>query len=181
MAKLIKGQEFPCVKVNTLYKGETTTHELINGKKTVFWFLRYLGCTVCRYDIHVASQRYEEIKEKDAQIVFVLQSKKTLLEEELKDVCLPFEIISDPDMLLYKEFEIIPGKDVKELLGGQMEKLQAKGAAAQAAGFSHGEYEGDELQLPAMFIVDPDRTIEYAKYAENIVDLPTIDELKELL
>ena len=181
MAKLVKGQQFPCVKVNTLYKGETTTKELMEGKKTIFWFLRYLGCTVCRYDIHVASQRYEEIKEEDAQIVFVLQSKKSLLEEELKDIKLPFEIISDPDMLLYKEFEIMPGKDAEELLGGQLEKLKAKGAAAAEAGFSHGEYEGDELQLPAMFIVDKEGTIEYAKYAENIMDLPTIDELKEIL
>ena len=84
-------------------------------------------------------------------------------------------------MLLYKEFEIMPGKDAEELLGGQLEKLKAKGAAAAEAGFSHGEYEGDELQLPAMFIVDKEGTIEYAKYAENIMYLPTIDELKEIL
>ena len=181
MAKLEKGMRFPCKEVNTLYKGQTTTDELIAGRKTVFWFLRYLGCTVCRYDIHVASQRYEEIKEKDAQIVFVLQSRKDLLEEELKDVDLPFDIISDPEMKLYKDFDIRPGKDRDELLGGQGDKLAAKGQAARDAGFSHGEYEGDELQLPAMFITDGNGEIVFAKYAENIVDLPTMDELKELL
>ena len=44
-----------------------------------------------------------------------------------------------------------------------------------------GDYEGNELQLPAMFIVNEDGVVEYANYARNIVDLPTVDEVLAML
>ena len=59
--------------------------------------------------------------------------------------------------------------------------LKEKGAKAAACGFSHGDYEGNEQQLPAMFIVDEDRTINYVHYAKNIMDMPTVDEVLNLL
>ena len=37
------------------------------------------------------------------------------------------------------------------------------------------------LQLPAMFIVNEDGVVEYANYARNIVDLPTVDEVLAML
>jgi hypothetical protein len=55
-------------------------------------------------------------------------------------------------------------------------RLQAKIEKVKAAGFVHGKYEGDENQLPAMVIVEPDGVISYAHYAKNSLDMPTVDE-----
>ena len=62
-----------------------------------------------------------------------------------------------------------------------LDKLKEKGGKAREAGFVHGDYEGNELQLPAMFIVNEDGVVEYANYARNIVDLPTVDEVLAML
>ena len=40
----------------------------------------------------------------------------------------------------------------------------AKVQDAKALGFTHGKYEGNDLQLPAKFIIGPDHTIEYAYF-----------------
>ena len=181
MAKLQTGDRFPDLAVDLLYGGSTTASALFQTPKTVLWCLRYIGCTVCRYDIHIAAQRYGEVKNKNARIVFMLQSDKELLKEELKDTPLPFDIICDPSMKLYEALDIRPAESMEALLGGQLEALKAKGEAAQAAGFSHGKYEGNEQQLPAMFLVDENGTVLQAIYAENIVGLPTLDELLQML
>ena len=47
--------------------------------------------------------------------------------------------------------------------------------------FSHGDYEGDEQQLPAMFILDENGVATYVHYAANIMDMPTVDEVLNLL
>ena len=70
---------------------------------------------------------------------------------------------------------------MEALLGDQLAALQKKGAAAAEAGFSHGKYEGNEQQLPAMFIVDQNGIVEKAIYAETIMGLPTLDELLTML
>ena len=56
-----------------------------------------------------------------------------------------------------------------------------KGQAAAKAGYTHGDYEGNELQLPALFIVDEDGTVSYAHYAKNIADMPGVQEVLDLL
>ena len=90
---------------------------------------------------------------------------------------LPFEIICDPEGKLYKEFEINPAKDKEELGGGN---VVAKVTEVRKL-FSHGDYEGEELQLPAAFVVKSDLTITYAKYGKDGADVPTPQELEQLL
>ncbi|MBQ7058187.1 MAG: redoxin domain-containing protein [Firmicutes bacterium] len=181
MAKVQVGDKFPNLAIDTLYKGEGMMQDLFTAPKTILWCLRYIGCTVCRYDIHLAAKQYNDFIEKGAKIVFMLQSEKSVLQEELKDIQLPFDIICDPSMKLYEELEIKPAESMQALAGGKMAALMAKGAAAKLAGFSHGKYEGNEQQLPAMFIVDQEGTVLESIYAENIMGLPTIKELLKMI
>jgi len=118
---------------------------------------------------------------KGAQVCFMMQSEKEILLQELQGETLPFDIICDPSMELYKALDIQPAESMEALLGDGLAKLQEKGAAAAAAGFSHGKYEGDEQQLPAMFVLDANGTVEIAHYAATIMDMPTLDELLEIL
>ena len=181
MAKVQVGDKFPDLAIDTLYRGEGTMKDLFTAPKTILWCLRYIGCTVCRYDIHLAAKQYADFTAKGAKIVFMLQSEKSVLQEELKDIQLPFDIICDPSMKLYEELEIKPAESMEALLGDQLPALMEKGKAAKLAGFSHGKYEGNEQQLPAMFIVDQEGIVLESIYAENIVGLPTIKELLKMI
>lgn len=180
MARLQKGSKMPNFKFNTAYKNDIYVNDVLKGK-TVFWVLRYIGCTVCRYDVHLISQRYEEFKAKNAQVFVVMQSDQQHVQNDLKETKLPFDIICDNKMEMYHSLEIAPAISTDALLGDKKEELTVKGEKAAKVGFSHGDYEGDELQLPAMFIVDENGIVEYAHYAKSIMDMPTVDEVLKLL
>lgn len=66
-----------------------------------------------------------------------------------------------------------------KLVGGV--KTSSKINRAKKRGLEHGEYEGEELQLPALFIVDETGTIVYAKYARNLGDLPSAEEIAAMV
>lgn len=182
MAKYQVGDKMPQFVFDTAYQTQVKIDDVLEGK-TVFWVLRYIGCTVCRYDVHLIQERYQEFKDKNAKVLVVMQSDQQHIQNDLKDIQLPFDIICDPEMKIYNELSIEPASSMQELGGGadNIALLKEKGAKAAACGFSHGDYEGNEQQLPAMFIVDEDRTINYVHYAKNIMDMPTIDDVLKLL
>lgn len=188
MAKLNVGDKMPNFTFNTQKRDGVTIEEAVKGKKkTVFWVLRYIGCTVCRYDVHVLSQRYQEFLDKDAQVFVVMQSDPEVVRKNLEGspIPVPLEIICDTDMNIYKTLEIgvwgEPGSKPVITDPTVIERLQAKGAAAAAAGFSHGQYEGLEEQLPAMFITDDQGVVTYAHYGKDIMDMPVADDVLAML
>ena len=172
----------PNFTFNTQKRTGVTIEEAVKGKKkTVFWVLRYIGCTVCRYDVHVISQRYQEFLDKDAQVYVVMQSDPQVVRDDLakSPIAIPIEIICDTDMNIYKTLSIEtwgePGSKAA------MAKIQVKGAAAAEAGFTHGQYEGLEEQLPAMFITNDQGVVEYAHYGKDIMDMPVVDDVLAML
>ncbi len=182
MAKLSAGDRFPEFPFSTHLRDDLSSHSVLSGK-TVFWVLRYIGCTVCRYDVHLIAQRYDEFREKGAQVFVVMQSDRAHVLNGLSSTgtVLPFEIICDPEMEIYSLLSIEPAADMQALLGDGMDALKEKGQKAAECGFSHGDYEGNEQQLPAMFIVSEEGNVEYAHYASAIMDMPSVDEVLDLL
>lgn len=173
--KLTVGSKMPEFTVMTSKQDELVLKDFEN--KTIFWVIRYIGCTVCRLDVQLLKNKFDEIKAKGYDLYVVMQSDK----QHVSEIELPFEIILDPDFKVYNALEIAPASSKEELLGDSLEALKTKGALAATYGFSHGDYEGNELQLPALFIVDKDSTVTYAHYGKNIMDMPTVDELIEML
>ena len=180
--KIRCGERFPEFTFDTAYKDGLNSLGVLKGK-TVFWVLRYIGCTVCRYDVHKIAERYEEFKAKGAQVFVVMQSDKEHVRKDLESTgtILPFEIITDPGQKIYDLLSIEAAPSKEAMIDGVLDQLKEKGAAAREAGFVHGDYEGNEQQLPAMFIVGEDGTVEYVRYAKNIMDMPKIDEVLALL
>lgn len=182
MARITEGDRFPSFSFSTAERTDLNSGDVLKGK-TVFWFLRYIGCTVCRYDVELIRQRYQEFTDHDAQVFVVMQSdQKHIIDDLAKtDTVLPFEIICDPEQKIYRLLSIDPAVSMEALAEGVSEQLREKAKKARSMGFSHGDYEGDEQQLPAMFIVDEAGTVLYAHYAENIMDMPLIDDVLAML
>jgi peroxiredoxin len=185
MARLTEGETLPDFQFRTAQGEELRAAEIIKqAQKTVFWVLRYIGCTTCRYDIHVIKERYKEFLDTGAQVLVVLQSPPETIQSDLAGDETPYKIICDPDQEIYRRFSIEPAPDKesrrpKDPAG--LAKLQAKIEKVKASGFVHGKYEGNEDQLPAIFIVKPEGTVQYAHYAKNSIDMPTVDEVLQLL
>ncbi|MBQ6334933.1 MAG: redoxin domain-containing protein [Erysipelotrichaceae bacterium] len=182
MTRISKGDKFPIFSFQTAYKDDLNSKDILQGK-TIFWVLRYIGCTVCRYDVHLIAQRYDEFLAKNAQVFVVMQSDRKHVVDDLKktDTVLPFEIITDPDKKIYELLDIKPAATKEELAGNSLDQLKEKGGKAREVGFVHGDYEGDELQLPALFIVNEKGVVEYANYAEDIMDMPKVDDVLNML
>ena len=178
--KLSKGMTMPDFTVNTDKRDNVRLSE-IAGDKNIFWVIRYIGCTVCRYDVHVLTQHYDEIEQKGYKLFVVMQSDTDHVRKELKAHETLFEIICDNTFDIYNTLEIAPAVSREELVGDALDKLKEKGGKAREAGFAHGDYEGNELQLPALFITDGNLLVGYAHYGKNIMDMPTVDELIDML
>lgn len=153
------------------------TVKLVKGK-TALVFLRYYGCTLCQYDMHQYAEQYKEVKKCGAQILVVLQSDPEKLAVQTKPEDFPFEIICDPEQKLYKQLEIPAAKSMLKMADT---KTFGKMVSAKASGFKHGEYEGEELQLPAVFIMDQKRFLSYVHYGKSAGDVPDVKELIALL
>lgn len=185
MSKILVGDKMPNLEFNTAYKNNVKLYDVLkNTGKTVFWVVRYIGCPPCRLDVHLISKEYKKFLELNTQVFVVMQSEQATIREDLKDVKLPLDIICDPEMKFYKELEILPAASMEELAPknpDDIAKWEEKIKGIKEAGFVHGKYEGNEQQLPALFIVNGEGTIEYAHYGENIVDMPTVYETLKII
>ena len=85
MAKLHVGDKLPNFEFKNAYDVTKTVEKDVLGKKTVFWVIRYIGCTICRYDVHVLAQLHEQFKAKGVQVFVVMQSDPAIVREELKE------------------------------------------------------------------------------------------------
>lgn len=175
-----KGDTFPNLLISTAYKEDCHVYDILQGK-TVFWVLRYIGCPVCRLDVSLIAENYSKFRACNAQVFVVMQSDKTHIRETIGEDELPFDIICDSDMKFYQTLMIRPAESMDALAGAMTDKLQKKGKLADENGFVHGDYEGDELQLPALFIVDENRKISYVHYAKELADMPEIEDVLKLL
>lgn len=180
MPKLNQGEKMPDFTYNTPFAAGCTLAETVKKTqgKTALVFLRYYGCTLCQYDIHQFAVQHGKIAAAGGQMLVVLQSDPAKLAGQMKAGDLPFDIICDPEQTLYQAFEIHPAASM-ETLGDQ--KVMEKVEKAAAAGFQHGDYEGNELQLPAVFVVDRDLTLTAVHYGKTAGEVPTPDELAALL
>ncbi len=179
MAKVNTGEmaldfTFDTVKENGLKLSDVVK----NADTTIVHFLRYYGCPTCQLDIRDYMNLYDEIKNKNAQVYVVLQSKPQIIKDALGEDALPFDIICDPDQEIYKLYEIGSLTD-RSLV--DMDKMKDKIAKIQELGIEHGEYEGNEQQLTAIFIIDKDMNLKHAQYSVTVTDMPSPKEVVETL
>lgn len=182
--KMQVGDRLPDLPITTAFGTADTLYGLLGGKNTLLWMVRYIGCPPCHLDTHRLAERYDRIAAAGANVAVVMQSDPAVLREAVAGETIPFDIVCDPEMALYKALDVQPAKTMEEAAGkdlGGLDKLMAKGKACEELGYTHGKYEGDEMQLPAVFVADGDGFLKYVHYARYIADLPDYDEMAAFL
>ena len=182
--RLQVGDTIPNLSVTTAFGSADSLYGLIGGKNTLIWAVRYIGCPPCHLDTTMLARRWARFQAANANVVVVMQSDPQVLRDATTGEDIPFDIVCDPEMKFYQALDIRPAADMEEAGGakiGGLEKLMAKGKACEEMGYTHGKYEGDELQLPAVFVVDGAGKVLFAHYARYIADLPDYDAMAEFL
>lgn len=180
MNKLNVGDRVPEIVYETPFeKGVSLDDKVSGSKKTALIFLRYYGCPLCQYDMLQFAKKYSEIKQMSCELIVALQSDPIQLAEQLKgEHTFPYDVLCDPKQELYKQFDIDVAKSMAAMAGPS---TMMKIAKVKLAGIEHGTNEGEELQLPAVFIMDQKRVLTYVRYGKKVDDIPTPEELVQLL
>lgn len=182
MPKVKIGDKLENLSVTTVQKGKTTLSEVIGKSgKTAIVFLRYYGCPLCQYDMIKYRDGYDEITNGGNSLVVALQSTGESIASQT-DIVFPFDIICDPEMLIYKALDIKPSEPFNE--GEEMPaptpEMLKLFKEIEDMGIKHGPNEGIEEQLPAYFIVDGNLNVLNAHYCENPFDIPAPEDFEKL-
>lgn len=166
-------------------KGLRLSEEVKKADRTFLIFLRYFGCTSCQLDMIDLAENAENFKARNAQVLVVLQSRPEIAGAGSDKFSLPFDIICDPNAEIYHLYDV-KSAGSKEGLRAEMTeadgmKFAKKMERRDALGLEHGEYEGDEYQLPAYFLIDSNMELIKSHHAKSIADMPLADEYLEML
>lgn len=175
MSHLEKGMTAPSFTFQTAWKSGLNLEQSLTGGKIALYFLRYYGCPLCQLEIHNLILDHHKFEEKGLHVFVVLQSAPETLRNEIKENEIPFAIICDPDQSLYELYDVRALNNESEIKPSPA--LLSKVEQAKALNIEHGLSEGNELQLPAVFIINSDKKIEYAYYGKDFGDLPKIDDV----
>ena len=143
------------------------------GGKTAIFFLRHLGCPLCKAkiaELKAASARFQAAS---VSLVVVVQSTVKRVREFADQEKIPYLLVADREKILYNRFEVRRG-GLKEFTAPA-----AFAATVRAAlqGHMHGRFEGDEFQVPAAFLLSPQAEVLFAHYGKDISDFGKVDEL----
>lgn len=180
MAKIQEKSKMPNFVCRTPFASEKPLYEILQKVKgkTALVFLRYYGCPICQLDLRGFAEGYGRILETGGQMLVVLQSDPKKLAEQIQEDTFPFSIVCDPEGELYRQLSIDPAPSMVKMLSL---KALGKILKSKKQGFVHGAYEGNEQQLPAVFVLTSDGTVSYAHYGKDVGDVPEAEELAKLL
>lgn len=143
------------------------------GSKVAIFFLRHLGCPLCKEKIAELKTHQHRFAQHGIRLVAVVQSTPKRAQEVHLNQSLPYILAPDREKRLYQLFDVKKG-GFKEFTAPAAFMASVR---ATFKGHTHGKFEGDELQVPASFLLGPDGTVIYAHYGKNISDFGSIDAL----
>ena len=168
---LAAGDIAPNFSYNTPWSKSLDFYKETSNSSSILIFLRYIGCPVCRLELANIKKNIGVLN--NTKVFVILQSEPEIVASLTGRDEWPFTIVCDPRAILFKLYHVEPG--------GLFRYLHPAGlfAAMKALclGYRHGKFEGRETQLPAAFVVSPDRMIAYSYYGKRIDDVPSIDVL----
>jgi len=166
--RLKAGDQAPNFRFDTPWMSSQDFYETMQHRRAVLVFLRYQGCPVCQMEMANLKRDIELFNQKEARVFVFLQSPASTLMPLTNKDDWPLDIVCDPQGDIFQLYGVSPGGLLKYLHPAGL--LSAIGAMGR--GFIHGKFEGKETQLPAVFILKPDKTIQYVYYGRNIGDVP---------
>lgn len=166
--KLSVGDTAPDFQFDTPGKRGLRFYNEIGETPAVMVFLRYIGCPVCQMEMAGMKRDIGLFREKGVRVFVLLQSDCAVITAAADSIEWPFTVVCDPDGKIFADYGVAPG--------GLLRYLHPSGlvAAIRATfqGYRHGKFEGKETQVPAAFILSPQKVIQFVHYGKTISDVP---------
>ena len=136
-------------------------------------FLRFMGCPLSRLRMAELEQELGAYSNKNLRLFVVLESRHDRVEHYLTKKNLHIEVLPDLERKLFDLYDVKPG-GVEALLNPA---VLTKGTKATLKGHMHGPFEGNELQLPAAFIIGQDGKLTYVNYGLHAADMAPTEQI----
>lgn len=151
--------------------------EKYKGKKVFLAFFRYASCPVCNFRMHDILENYDQIKASGYEIIAVYESTNETLNEFLKDENVPFPIIGDSELVLYKKYRV--EKSFWRTIGSVFDKKAANNKSKGKELFKGKKLkkDGNLTRIPADFLIDENGIITTAYYGTDIGDHLPLDQI----
>jgi len=170
------GWTAPDFKTIDVHKNEVSL-AACRGGPAVIEFLRYVGCPVCQMRIVELTGLASKLEARGGHLIAFVQSERPTLAKFVAEHPLPFRIVADPRAAYYRLYEVPRG----DWRGYVSPAMIAGAVRATLAGNIHGKFEGNELQVPATFIVDAEGRLAHVHCGRNPADnLPAEEILAKL-
>lgn len=134
----------------------------LRGRPILLSFMRYASCPMCNLRMREQVLAHERLSNDGLVMLAVFQSSAESMRQYVGRHEAPFALIADPDMALYRLYEVERG------MAGLLAPSNVVHAfRAFAKGFAPGRIEGPIDRLPADFLIGPDGRIDRAFYARS--------------
>ncbi|MFK7772485.1 MAG: redoxin domain-containing protein [Saprospiraceae bacterium] len=147
-------------------------------KKVVLVFFRYAGSPSCNSRIHELREEYSQFRSDNFEVIVVFESTVETLKEYSADADLPFIVVADPELKLYKKFgvERSLGKTLKTIFKKKTKEARKNGK--KLYGEKKYKKEGARTRIPAEFILEKSRVREanYGNYIGDYLPLYRINQ-----
>jgi thioredoxin-dependent peroxiredoxin len=158
-------------------KKDTIRLENYKGKKVFLAFFRYASCPVCNFRMNEIIQNYNAIQAKGYEFIAVFESNNETLQQYLLETEVPFPIIGDPELILYKKYAV--EKSFWRMVGSMFNK-KTKSNLKEGKVLVKGKNlkrDGNMSRIPADFIIDENGIIIIAYYGTNIGDHLPLEQI----
>ncbi len=173
--RLKNGVKAPDFSVKSVF-GEEFKLSKKREKILLLSFYRYASCPVCNMRINSLIKNFNEY-EKYLEVVAVFQSPEENIVKYVGKQDIPFKVISDSNMLLYKKYKV--ESSWIGFIKACFLRLPVILKAIFVKGYLPGAIDGDMNRIPADFLIDKDNTIIEAYYGKDIGDhIPIKDVLR---
>lgn len=167
-----KAPDFEAVDTN----GTIEKLSQYKGQKVMLAFFRYASCPVCNFRIHELIENYDDIRSKGYKIIAIYESSNITLNEYLSETKVPFTVIGDPKLKLYKQYAV--EKSFWKTVGSVFKKqpMQAKKEGKKLFSKKY-KRDGNLSRLPADFLIDENGILTTVYYGQNVGDHLPIEKI----
>jgi peroxiredoxin Q/BCP len=128
-------------------------------------FFRYASCPLCNLRVRDIILRHPQLTAQNIKVLAVFQSPPETIAEYVGQQAPPFPLISDPDEILYKQYQL-----QTSLAGFLHPKNMLVVKDAMKAGFKPGKMDGSKTRIPGDFLITRTGFLADVFYGKVIAD-----------
>ena len=151
-----------------------TIHDISMDSPVLLVFLRHFGCIFCMEALSDLTEKLEDFKRRNVEIIFVHMAPNETAEKYFQEHNLQgIKHVSDPETVLYAKFGLLKG-NFSQLFGFN---TWVRGFEARRKGNTWAmRGVGDSLQMPGIFVISKSQ-IKNSYVHKRVSDRPDYEKL----